>query len=342
MNNINHIKGRFICLFFVLTVLVSCKQNDVVYKHNASGNALGTTYHITYLGDEIDSLLTKIDSITDVVNHSLSTYQSNSFITAFNTNSRTLWQNEEEASYMRSDIHHFVEMVNLSKTISAETNGAFDPTAAALFAIYDHAKREGIYMDTVQVNACMEHQGMEKMYSTERGLPYKMDSLVSLNFNAIAKGYLVDLVAEYLDTRGVTNYMVEIGGELRVRGKNAESLPWKVGVNMPIVGAGPTDFFKVLELEDVAMATSGNYQNYYTVGGRLVGHTLDPRTGQPVISNLKSATILHDYCAVADAYATACMVVGLDKATKWIEGNKSLSAYFIYEEEGELKGVFVE
>ncbi|HAV24983.1 MAG TPA: thiamine biosynthesis protein ApbE, partial [Bacteroidetes bacterium] len=108
------------------------------------------------------------------------------------------------------------------------------------------------------------------------------------------------------------------------------------------VGAGPTDFFKVLELEDVAMATSGNYQNYYTVGGRLVGHTLDPRTGQPVISNLKSATILHDYCAVADAYATACMVVGLDKATKWIEGNKSLSAYFIYEEEGELKGVFVE
>ncbi|PCJ65508.1 MAG: hypothetical protein COA58_08850 [Bacteroidetes bacterium] len=342
MNFNNNWKGRVICLFFVLVVIAGCKTENGAHQNKVAGNALGTTYHITYLGNEIDSMLQKIDSIVYAVNHGLSTYQKNSLITCYNTNSNEIWDNPEEAKHFENDMQHLVEMVSLSKTIANETGGAFDPSAAQLFQLYDEAKREGVVMDEAQVYELLKHQGMQNVQFDEEGYPYKLDSLVQLNFNAIAKGYLVDIIADYLIEKGAVDFMVEVGGELRVKGSNAEGKSWQVGINVPLLQARPDDFFKILELENVSLATSGNYQNFYVVDGRLIGHTLDPRNGKPIISNLKSASVLHDYCAVADAYATACMVMGLEESTKIIEQNKSLSAYFIYEEEGELKGVFVE
>jgi thiamine biosynthesis lipoprotein len=115
-----------------------------------------------------------------------------------------------------------------------------------------------------------------------------------------------------------------------------------LGINVPRIDANPTDFFNALQIENKAMATSGNYQNYYTINGEIVGHTFDPRTGKAVISDLKSVSIIHNRCAVADAYATACMVLGLEKSKKIIAADSSLSAYFIYEENNELKGLFMD
>ena len=325
-----------------LILLVACSSETKVQQNKVSGNALGTTYHITYMGSEIDSLYERIDSIVYEVNHGLSTYQKNSLVSSFNTNNADMWQDSNEAKHFESDMQHFVEMVSLSKTIANETGGAFDPSAAALFQEYMRAKKAEVLMDETIVAECLSHQGMQKVQFDEQGFPYKLDSFVTLNFNAIAKGYLVDIVADYLIAHAVTDYMVEVGGEMRVKGHNAESKSWQIGVNVPLVEANSDDFFKILQLENVSLATSGNYQNFYNVDGEIIGHTLDPRTGKPVMSNLKSATVLHDFCAVADAYATACMVLGLEEATKIIEQNTSLSAYFIYEDKGELKGVFVE
>ncbi len=129
---------------------------------------------------------------------------------------------------------------------------------------------------------------------------------------------------------------------MRLKGKNAEGKLWQVGINVPLLEANPTDLFKVLELENIALATSGNYQNFYKVDDEVIGHTLDPRTGKPVLSDLKSVSIMHKNCAVADAYATACMVLGLEESKKLISADSSLAAYFIYDYGEELKGEFVE
>ena len=336
------LKFKIFVLFVVFSVTIcGCKQAPQEYK--IEGNALGTTYHITYLNSsEIDSFSTKVDSIIFAVNHGLSTYQTNSLITAFNTNTNTIWNDPEEAKHFLNDMQHFVEMISLSKSISNETAGAFDPSAAQLFSIYDKAKKEQVLMDEQEVASALSHQGMHKIVYDNNGFPNKKDSLLTLNFNAIAKGYLVDLIAGYIETKGLTNYLVEVGGEMRVKGKNFNKESWSVGINVPLTEANPKYYFKVLELENVAVATSGNYQNFYTVDGEIIGHTLDPRSGLPVLTNLKSATILSDYCAVADAYATASMVLGLKEALKIIEQDSALSAYFIYEEDDELKGIFVD
>ncbi|MFT7229793.1 MAG: thiamine biosynthesis lipoprotein [Bacteroidia bacterium] len=338
----NKLKGRVICLFFMAAVLFSCNEESQTQKNNVSGNALGTTYHITYLGEEQDSVLQKIDSIVFAVNHGLSTYQKNSFITSFNLNNGDSWQDSTETKHFMNDIQHFVEMVSLSKRIANETSNAFDPSAKLLFDEYMRAKKSGEYMKDEAVNYALLHKGMHKVQFDEQGFPYKLDSFVQLNFNAIAKGYLVDLVADYLTAKGVNNYMVEVGGEMRLKGKNAEGKSWQVGINVPLLEAKATDFFKVLELENVALATSGNYQNFYKVDDEVIGHTLDPRTGKPVLSDLKSVSIMHKNCAVADAYATACMVLGLDESKKLISADSSLAAYFIYDNGKELKGEFVE
>lgn len=343
MNVYDKQKGRAICLFFMLVILASCTQSDKASTYfQTEGNAIGTTFHITYGTEQLDSLNEKIDSIVVAVNHGLSTYQENSLVSSFNANPGEIWKDPEEVKHFENDMQHFVEMVSLSKTISNETSAAFDPTAAALFDLYSQAKKEGVLMNKEQVQECLKHQGIQKIQFDEQGFPYKLDSLVTLNFNAIAKGYLVDIIADYLTANGVTNYMVEVGGEMRVKGKNIEGKSWQVGINVPLIEARNEDFFKILELENVSLATSGNYQNFYKVEGKLIGHTIDPRSGEPIVSNLKSATVLHDFCAVADAYATACMVLGLEESTQLIKGNSSLSAFFIYEEEGELKGIYVE
>jgi thiamine biosynthesis lipoprotein len=342
MNYNNTSKGRAICLFFMLVGFVACKQETTIQQNKVSGNALGTTYHIVYSSTAIDSIQQKIDSMVFAVNHGLSTYQDNSLISAFNTNSDALWNDPNEAKHFANDMRHFVEMVSLSKSISSKTAGAFDPSAKLLFDDYMRAKKAEEAMSTEAVAYAIAHKGMEKVLFDKQGVPYKLDSLVQLNFNAIAKGYLVDIIGNYLTVQGVDDYLVEVGGEMRLKGQNAEGVSWKVGINTPLLGAKSSDFFKVLELEDIALATSGNYQDFYSIEGKLVGHTLDPRDGKPVMSILKSASILHKKCAVADAYATAAMVLGLEESRKIVQQDSTLSAFFIYENGTELQGEFVE
>jgi thiamine biosynthesis lipoprotein len=153
-----------------------------------------------------------------------------------------------------------------------------------------------------------------------------------LDFSAIAKGYGSDCVARLLREHGVKNFMVEIGGEVVTQGISPKRLPWRIGVTKPIEDSLQTsqELQTVLNVTDRAMATSGNYRNFYYQGGRKYAHTIDPRTGYPVQHSLLSSTVLADNCAVADAYATAFMVLGFEKTKEILERHKELMAYLIY------------
>ncbi|MDG1045296.1 MAG: FAD:protein FMN transferase [Bacteroidia bacterium] len=342
MNHFKNIsKGRLICLFFVFIFLQSCKS-DQPLQQKLAGSALGTTYHISYLGEEIDSLESSIDSIVFVINHSLSTYQDNSLISCFNLNSDTLWENPNELNYFETDMFHFKYMIRLSKEISEKTKGAFDPSSGCLFNEYSRAKVANELMNDSIIKSCLQHQGMDKITFDSLDYPFKLDSFAQLNFNAIAKGYLVDQIGVYFNQLSVKNFMIEVGGEVITKGMNQNNQLWKVGINTPLVGADPFNFFEIVELKDQALATSGNYQNFYIVDNELIGHTIDPQSGKPIINELRSASVLNKSCAVADAYATAFMTLGFDESKKIISSDTSLSAFLIYEKDSLLQGVFVQ
>lgn len=340
INLSKYIKGRVICPLFVIVALSSCVEKQEWSSMN--GEALGTTYHIQFLDEGERSFSeSDMDSIMKSLNHSLSTYQKNSLITAFNTNDASIWQNPEEMKFFGSDLDHFMTMVNLSKAILEPSYGAFDPTAAPLFDLYDRSKNEVDVFTDEAILEVRSHMGFDKLGTDPNGLPHKKDSLLQLNFNAIAKGYAVDIVSVHMESLGIKNYLVEIGGEVRVRGTNPEGKKWVLGVNRPDPSAALTEIFEAIELDSGAMATSGNYRNFYRINDSLIGHTIDPRTGHPVVNSLKSATVFYRYCAVADAFATACMVLGPDSAKMMIERDSNLSAYFIVQEKDTLRGYFV-
>ncbi len=334
LNILNNKKGRLFCLFFIVFFANCSTPNKQIQANKVAGNALGTTYHITYIGQPFVGLEDSVDSLLVAFNYGLSTYDPNSFISQFNGNKQI---NKDD---LKPGFEHFEVMVEKSKPIVVTTNGAFDPSAAQLFKLYDAFKKQKRMMDTSSIQIAKAFKGFEDIKFDASGNLIK-DRFKSYNFNAIAKGYFVDLLSHMLREKGYENHMVEVGGEVNCRGKNIKGEPWNIGINRPEAGENQTNFFEVISLSDKSMATSGNYQNFYVVNDTIIGHTLDPRTGVPVISDLKSATIMHVDCAIADAYATACMVLGLKESTKLIEADSSLTAFFIYEENGQLKGKHV-
>ena len=334
-----NIKSRISGAFFVLLLLASCSSPE--WK-TLQGEAIGTTYTIQYLADgESEFTAEEMDSLVLWMNHALSTYQKNSLISSFNSNDNSMWQNSEELKFFEPDMKHLINMLVLSATIYEATDNAFDPTAEYLYSLWNEAKTNGTIPDSAQIKEALKHQGFDLLKKDPNGFPFKDDVKLMLNFNAIAKGYLVDEIGDYLRAKNISNFMIEIGGEVAVSGLNPAGKQWTLGINTPTANSAPTDVFKAIELDNQCMATSGNYRNFYEVEGKVLGHTIDPRTGWPVNNNLKSATVIHKYCAVADAYATACMVLGLEKAKEKIEADSSLSAYFIYEEHDELKGIYI-
>lgn len=281
------------------------------------GKVFGTIYHITYnsstnLQSGIDSVLAKVDS-------SLSPFNKESIITAVNNN-----QNIEVDK-------HFQNVFNLAKTVSAETNGAFDITVAPLVNAWGFGFKNKENITDELIQELLTHVGFEKV-SLKGTHVEKTDTATLLDCSAIAKGYGVDAVGDYLESVGIKNYMVEIGGEVRVRGYNDKSKPWNIGIMKPVDDATcqQTEIEQVLSVTNLSMATSGNYRNFYEEGNKKYAHTINPKTGYPVQHSLLSSTVLATDCATADAYATAFMVVGIDEAKKILNKHPELKVFFIY------------
>ena len=306
----------FLTLLIVGTVLIIRQQQSVPYQKN-SDLIFGTSYHVSYQSDSDLSQGIKAELLK--VDQSLSPFNEKSIITAINQNRQ-----------VKPD-SMFLDVYQLAMQISEETEGAFDITVAPLVNAWGFGFKNGIQPTQQQVDSLMQMVGYQKV-SLVDGYIRKKDPRTMLDCSAIAKGYGSDVVARFLRSRGVTNYMVEIGGEIVTKGVNERRVPWKIGVTKPSDDplAESQELQTLLNLTDKALATSGNYRNFYYKDGKKYAHTIDPKTGYPIQHNILSATVIGQQCAVADAYATAFMVMGLDGAKKVLERHPELMAYFIY------------
>ena len=310
----------FLTLLIVGTILIIRQQHVIPYQKNA-GLIFGTTYNITYQSDE--DLHKEVLAKLKEVDGALSMFNEKSTITKINNNE------DVTPSEM------FTDVFQLAQKISQETNGSFDITVAPLVNIWGFGFKKGEEPSKHAIDSLKALIGYQKVsYDGKRVV--KKDPRITLDCSAIAKGYGADVVARLLDEKGIKNYLVEIGGEVVTRGISEKRVPWKIGVTKPTEDPTETgDLQTVLNVTDKAMATSGNYRNFYYKGGKKYAHTIDPKTGYPVQHNILSATVLCDECARADAFATAFMVMGLEKAKKVLEKNPDLMVYFIYDKNGQ-------
>ena len=310
----------FLTLLIVGTILIIRQQHVMPYQKNA-GLIFGTTYNITYQSDE--DLHKEVLAKLKEVDGALSMFNEKSTITKINNNE------DVTPSEM------FTDVFQMAQKISQETNGSFDITVAPLVNIWGFGFKKGEEPSKHAIDSLKALIGYQKVsYDGKRVV--KKDPRITLDCSAIAKGYGADVVARLLDEKGIKNYLVEIGGEVVTRGISEKRVPWKIGVTKPTEDPTETgDLQTVLNVTDKAMATSGNYRNFYYKGGKKYAHTIDPKTGYPVQHNILSATVLCDECARADAFATAFMVMGLEKAKKVLEKNPDLMVYFIYDKNGQ-------
>lgn len=281
------------------------------------GEVFGTFYHITYQYQQ--DMQKGIDAALKQVDHSLSPFNKESVITAINNNAS-----------METD-SMFVEVFTLAQKVSAETNGAFDITVAPLVNLWGFGFKNMAEVNQAKVDSLLPFVGYQTVKLVD-GKIVKEHPETMLDCSAIAKGYGVDAVGKYLEGLGIKNYMVEIGGEVRVRGTNPRGELWRIGINKPDDDPASisNEIEQVLQVTQLSMATSGNYRNYYERDGKKYAHTIDPRTGYPVQHSILSSTVLAQDCATADAFATAFMVLGLDEAKKVLAKHPELMAFFIY------------
>lgn len=292
-------------------------QADSRWKMNA-GAVFGTFYHATYESDkdlqkEMEEALAKVDA-------SLSMFNPRSTISLINQNEST-----------RTD--SLLEVVfELAQTVSSKTNGCFDVTVAPLVNAWGFGYKNGTLPDSSQVDSLKSLIGWQRISIANHKVK-KEDQRMVMDFSAIAKGFGCDVVANVFRQHGVKNFMIEIGGEVVVEGSNDKGDKWRVGVNKPDddISSTSTKMQEVLKMTNQAMATSGNYRNFYTTkDGRRIAHTIDPHTGYPVQHSILSATVFAPSCAEADAFATSFMVMGLENAQEVLEKQPQLKAYIIY------------
>lgn len=303
----------FLAALIIGTIIILQKQPP--YRTN-EGMVFGTIYKITYQSH--DDLHTDIKEALQEVDNALSPYNPNSIITRVNHNADTILNT------------FFTDVFQVAQHVSEETEGAFDITVAPLVNAWGFGFKNSIDVDSVVIDSLKQFIGYEKVRIENQKI-VKEDERLMLDCSSIAKGYGVDQVAKTLEKKGVQNYMVDIGGEVFVKGKNPKMKTWRIGINKPVEDSLSVnqELQTILEITDHAMATSGNYRKFYYKDGKRYAHTIDPHSGYPIQHTILSATVIAKDCTTADAYATAFMVMGLEKAKAYCEKHPELNAYFI-------------
>lgn len=312
-------------LFLLLVILIFTSCNTGISEKVVAGEALGTTYRIIYFSEDEFPVEQGLDSIFEAINQSMSTYRDTSDISMINRGETNI-----QVDSM------FREVYRLSQKVYKESGGHFDPTVGDLVNMYGFGPEKGlILIDSATVDSLMTFVGLDKIKITPDGKVYKDFPQVYLDFNAIAKGYTVDVIGVYLEERGVENYLIELGGELLAKGENlSKEAPWTVGIDDPRQEEGARSLKAAIALKNRAMATSGNYRKFRkdSITGRKYVHTINPLTGYPEESELLSATVLAETCALADAYATTFMAMGLQKSMNLLTKLPNVDAYLIHSE----------
>lgn len=316
----------WIALLILGTIWILARHNQAIPYQTDNGLIFGTVYKVTYqydrpLREEIEATLKRFDG-------SLSPFNDTATITRINRNEDLIPDS------------FFTNVFRRSMEISGETDGAFDITVAPLANAWGFGFKKGAFPDSVMIDSLLEITGYTKVRLSSEGKVLKDDSRIMLSCSAVAKGYAVDVVAQMLEKKGIHNFMVDIGGEVVVCGKNPKQDLWRIGINKPVDDslAVNQELQTILQVTDLGIATSGNYRNYYYKDGKKYAHTIDPRTGYPVQHSILSATVIAKDCMSADAYATAFMVMGLEEAERFADAHPDIDACFIYSDEnGELR-----
>lgn len=309
-----------VCTFLIANVF-ACAKKVRDTKVNLHGNAFGTRFSITYFDGENRDFSSAVDSLFNKVNRSLSTYIDTSDISKINNGDTTVLIDG-----------YFEEVFEKSKKIHDETEGVFDPTIGNLVNAWGFGPEENNNrLDSAQVDSILQRTGFDKVRLKDRKITMDFSDIY-FDFNAIAKGYAVDVVGRFLERNGIENYLVEIGGEIRSRGKQLErNSAWNVAIENPNFD-GTRSIEKVITLENEAMATSGSYRKFKTDStGRKYSHIINAKTGHPVRNNLLSVSVIGPRdCADLDAYATALMAMPLEKAKAFLTSRKNLRGHIIY------------
>ena len=315
-------------LVFILTmVMVACQPsvNEKVYL--IEGEAQGSTYHIKYIAERDENLKPAIDSILEVIDLSMSTYRPDSAISKINQGDTTVVVDE-----------HFRKVFEASQQIWQESEGLFDPTVGILVNAWGFGKQKISEADLPtdkKIDSLRKYVGFDKVALTEKNLIKKRYTEILFDFNAIAQGYTSDVVANYLSARGIKNYIVEIAGEMYLKGKNTvEDKSWTIGVENPLKPLDDRDLVATIQFTNQGLATSGNYRKVWTdSNGRKYVHSINPLTGRATQSDVLSATVVAPSTMLADGYATMFMVMGLAKSKAFLEKHPDLAVLLVYSDD---------
>lgn len=310
----------FIFLLVATGVLIFLYRSKPQQFCKIAGHSQGTTYHITYAARKAVNLQPEVDSLLRQFDLSLSSYIPASIISRINDNDTTV----------RTD-DWFEQVFRASAEIHRVSGGLFDITVAPIVNAWGFGPEKAMDVDSAIIDSLLPLVGMEKVQLTGNRL-VKADPRIKLDVNAIAQGYAVDVVSLYLRQKGIKDFMVEIGGEVRTGGHNPKGEAWHIGIDKPVDKnmVPGHELQEIVVLSNKSLATSGNYRKFFEKDGVKYAHSINPRTGYPVLSRLLSATIIADDCMTADGYATVCMVAGLDEAKRIVTSRPELEAYFIY------------
>ena len=309
-------------IVILLVILCSCKnESDTKANNKLKGEAFGTYYYITSSDEEnLSNLKPSIVNLIDSINQSMSTYVDTSFISKLNQNK------SQEVDEM------FLDVYESSRKIYRETDGYFDPTAGILVNYYGFGSQQKDSSD-FKLDSLKKIVGFDLLQRNENtiGKKYKQ---IYIDFNSIAKGYAVDQFVSLLKNEGYENFLIDIGGEVYANGIKKKDQNWKVGIDRPVKNSETSsrELSVKIELQNKAMATSGNYRKYKVNKntGKEIVHTINPITGKAKPSSILSATVIADKCMNADAYATALMAMGHKKAFHFLNDKSKIEAYLIY------------
>ena len=306
--------------YFVFVLLLGCSSSDNRILVKNLGEAQGSFYHIQYLLEDGINYKIQIDSILLEVDSSLSIYKEYSLISQLN-----------KGANIKTDAM-FNEVYHSAMQVYKETDGNFDCSIYPLvkaWGFYKDNHVDSLIIDSLKFRNILQFVGFDKisLIADSLFLPKGM----SLDFNSIAQGYTVDVIAQFLQSKGDSNYLVEVGGELLAKGKNADGNIWRVGVDKPTDSIDSNErFLFIIDLENKALATSGNYRKFYEKDGVKYAHTINPFTAFPAQNRLLSVTVIHDNCMLADAYATAFMVMGIRKSKQFAKLHPEIEVYLVY------------
>ena len=310
---------RYLLLLFI--TVCSCTNNSL-QKTSISGYVYGTKYNIVYFSEEELQLKKQIDSLFNVIDMSMSTYNSNSLITKINDNENIQLDN------------HFKFVFNVSKNIFNKTDGYFDPSIGPLVNSLNFGPKN---YDLPQGNL-KALVGLDKFNIVDNKLIRPFNSFI--DFNAIAKGYSVDVISHFLSNNNIANYLVEVGGEIRSSGMNIDgNKDWRVGLDTPRFDGLQKDLYKIFSLKDRSMATSGVYRKFKIDSlGNKYAHIINPKTGYSSTTNILSVTVISENCIEADAYATALQLMSIDEIAILANKNSNISIFIIYyDDNNEMK-----